>query len=246
MFNRWLVKDFPATSTMAWSLLGMSLGSLDVTTEGLIEVFGMVGIGFSSEDVGIGEVCTGLEEELDEVVVGTNSEMLTDDLVPDGEGEEGCFGIMVCATVVVVVVLVVAEEGLGLVVVGLGVVVVVDVMAGVIGMVAVMAGVVGMVAVITDFGTASAVLDFSVEFVMLVVALVIELFCKVVGFVIVEVVEMETLASEADCSVVFDEPSGEDWEELVPERSWRSIDSLVELLSTSSDSAKTKIELVNG
>lgn len=226
---------------MAWSLLGMSLGSLDVTTEGPIEVFGMVGIGFSSEDVGMGEVCTGLEEELDEVVVGTNGEMLTDDLFPDGEGEEGCFGIMVCATVVVVVVLVVAEEGLGLVVAGLGVVVVVDVMAGVVGMVAVMAGVVGMVAVIANFGTASAVEDFSVEFVsMLVVALVVKLSCKVVGFVIVEVVEMETLASEADGSVVLDESSGEDWEELVTEDSWRGTDSLVELLSTSSDSAKTK------
>lgn len=251
MFNRWLVKESPATLTMAWSLLGTPLGSLDATTEGLIEGFGVVGIGFSSEDVGMGEVCTGLEEELDEGDVGTNGEMLTD-LVPDGEGEEGWFGI-ICATVVVVVVLVVAKEGLGLVVVGLGVVVVVDfvgmvaVMAGVAGMVDIMAGIAGMVAVIAGvvgmvagFGTASAVVDFPVEFISrLVVALVVKSFCKVVSFVIVEVVEMETLASEADSSVILDEePSGEDWEALVSE-SWRSTNSLVRLLYTSSDSAKT-------
>lgn len=255
MFNRWLVKESPATLTMAWSLLGTPLGSLDATTEGLIEGFGVVGIGFSSEDVGMGEVCTGLEEELDEGDVGTNGEMLTD-LVPDGEGEEGWFGI-ICATVVVVVVLVVAKEGLGLVVVGLGVVVVVDfvgmvaVMAGVAGMVDIMAGIAGMVAVIAGvvgmvagFGTASAVVDFPVEFISrLVVALVVKSFCKVVSFVIVEVVEMETLASEADSSVILDEePSGEDWEALVSE-SWRSTNSLVRLLYTSSDSVSANRSL---
>ncbi|KAG1933894.1 AP-3 complex subunit sigma-2 [Pimephales promelas] len=179
----------------------------------------------------MGEVCTGLEEELD---VGTNGEMMTDELVPDGEGEEGCFGMMVCATVVVVVVLVVAEEGLGLVVVGLGVVVMVDVLAGGVGMASEFAG----------FGTASAVADFSVEFVSRLVTVVVKLFCKVVGFVIVEVVKMETLASEADgCVVLDEESSGEDWEELVPEDPWRGTNSLVELLSTLSDSAKTKFEL---
>lgn len=78
---------------MALSPLGMSLGSVGATAKGLIEVFGVVGIGFSSEDVGMGEVCTGLVEESDGSVVGTNGEMLTDKLVPDGEG--GCFGMMV-------------------------------------------------------------------------------------------------------------------------------------------------------
>lgn len=219
---------------MAWSPLRMSLGSLGATTEGLIEVFGVVGIGFSSEDVGVGEVCSGLVEELDGGVLGTNGEMLTDMLVPDGEGEEGCFAIMVCATVVeVVVVLVVVEEGLGLVVVGLGVVVVVDGMAVVAGMVSVIAG----------FGTASTVVAFTVEVVRLVVALVVETFCKVAGFVEVEVLEM--LASVVvGCAILDEELSEEDWEALVPEDCCTN--SLVSLLSTWTDSAKTKLELVNG
>lgn len=236
MFNRWLVKGSPATLITAWSPLGMSLGSLGASTEGLIEVFGVVGIGFASEDVGMGEVCSGLVEEVDGGVLGTNGEMLTDNLVPDGEGEEGCFGVMVCATVAeVVVVLVVVGEGLGLVVVGLGVVVVVDGMDVVAGMV-----VAGMV---SGFGTASTVVAFPVEVVRLVVALVVESFCKVAGFVIVEVLEMETLASVVDGCLILD---GEVWEELVPEDCWGSTNSLVPLLSKWTDSAKTKLELVNG
>lgn len=140
MFNRWLVKGSPATSIMAWSLLGMSLGSADATTEGLNEVFGMVGVGFFSSD-DAAEVWIGFVIGVDEGAVGTDGEMLADILVPDCDDEEGCCGIMVCATVVVVVVvLVVVGDGLGLVVVGLGVVVVVDVTAGVIGMVALIAG----------------------------------------------------------------------------------------------------------
>lgn len=139
VFNRWLVKGSPATSIMAWSLLGMSLGSADATTEGLNEVFGMVGVGFFSSD-DAAEVWIGFVEGVDEGVVGTDGKMLADILVPDCDDEEGCCGIMVCATVVVVVVLVVVGNGLGLVVVGLGVVVVVDVTAGVIGMVALIAG----------------------------------------------------------------------------------------------------------
>lgn len=236
MFNRWLVKGSPATSTIAWSPLRMSLGSLGATTEELIEVFGVVGIGFSSEDVGMGEVCSDLVEELDGGVLGTNGEMLMDNLVPDGEGEEGCFVIMVCATVAeVVVVLVVVEEGLGVVVVGLGVVIVVDGMAGVVGMVAVIAG----------FGTASTVVAFSFEVVRLMVALVVESLCKVAGFVVVEVLEMETLASVVDgCVILDEEPS--DWEELVPGDCWGSTNSLVPFLSKWTDSAKTKLELVNG
>lgn len=129
MFNRWLVKGSPATSIKAWSPLGMSLGSSDATTGGLNEVFGMVSVGFFSSD-DAAEVWIGFVEGADEGVAGTDGEMLADILVPDGDCE-GCFGIMVCATLVVVV-LVVVGEGLGLVVVGLGVVVVVDITAGVV------------------------------------------------------------------------------------------------------------------
>lgn len=193
VFNRWLVKGSPATSIMAWSLLGMSLGSVDATTEGLNEVFGVVGdCCFSSDDAG--DVWIGFTEGVDgEGVVGTDGEMLADVLVPDGEGEEGCFGIVVCAAVVeVVVVLVVVEEGLGLVVVGLGVVVVVDVMAGVV--------------VIASSGTASVLLAFTVGVVCRsVAAIVVELSGKVVGFVVLEVLVVRTLGLVGDgCVTVIE------------------------------------------
>lgn len=182
VFNRWLVKGSPATSIMAWSLLGMSLDSADVTTEGLNEVFGMVRDGFFSSD-DAAEVWIGFVEGVDEGVVGTDGEMLADILVPAGDCE-GCFGIMACATVVVVV-LVVVGEGLELGVVGLGVVVVVDVTAGVVGMAAVIAG----------FGTASVVMAFSIGVVCRLVVAIVKLICKVAGSVVVDVLEIETLNS---------------------------------------------------
>lgn len=193
VFNRWLVKGSPATSIMAWSLLGMSLGSADVTTEGLNEVFGMVRDGFFSSD-DAAEVWIGFVEGVDEGVVGTDGEMLADILVPDGEGR---FGIMACATVVVVV-LVVVGEGLGLGVVGLGVVVVEDVTAGV-----------GMAAVIAGFGTASAVVAFSIGVVCRLVVAIVKLICKVAGSVVVDVLEIETLNSVGNSFVAL-------VEELVP------------------------------
>lgn len=188
MFNRWLVKGSPATSIMGWSPLGMSLASADTTTEGLNEVFGMVCDGlFSSDDAA--EVWIGFMEGVNEGVVGTDGEMLADILVPDGDCEGGCFGIMVCATVVVV--LVVVGKGLGLVMVGLGVVVVVDVSAGVVRMVVVIAG----------FVEAFFVGDVC----RLVVNIVVKLICKVAGSVVVEVLEIETLGSVAKCCVTLGE-----------------------------------------
>ncbi len=190
VFNRWLVKGSPATSIMAWSLLGMSLDSADVTTEGLNEVFGMVCDGFFSSDDA--EVWIGFVEGVDEGVVGTDGEMLADILVPDGDGED-CFGIMACATVVVVV-LVVVGEGLGLGVVGLGVVVVVDVTAGVVGMAAAIAG----------FGTASVVVAFSIGVVCrLVVAIVVKLICKAAGSVVVDELEIDLLNSVGNSFVTL-------------------------------------------
>lgn len=138
-----MVRGSPATSTLAWSVLlwsPLSLGGVVGTTEGCVEVFAVVGDGFV--DVGTGEGCTGFEEGLDGSVVGTDGEMLADVSFPDGEGEEGCCGIVVCATAVGTFVLVGVVEGLVVVVVRLdvlvsGVVVAVrvDVLAGVVGMV---------------------------------------------------------------------------------------------------------------
>lgn len=124
MFNRWLVKGSPATSTIALPPLGTSLGSVGTTTGRFIEVFGG---GFSTA-VGMGEVWSGLVKGMDGGVVGTDGEMLVDEFVPVGEG---C--LAVCATVVVLVV--VGE-----------VVVFVDVMAGV-GMV-----IFGTATVVAGFG----------------------------------------------------------------------------------------------
>lgn len=126
MFNRWLVKGSPATSTIALPPLGTSLGSVGTTTGRFIEVFGG---GFSTA-VGMGEVWSGLVKGMVGGVVGTDGEMLVDEFVPVGEG---C--LAVCATVVVLVV--VGE----VVVVGF-----VDVMAGV-GMV-----IFGTATVVAGFG----------------------------------------------------------------------------------------------
>lgn len=46
------------------------------------------------------------------------------------------------------------------------------------------------------------------------VAIVIKLFVKVVGFVVVEVLEIKSSALSV---TLVEEPSGEDWEELVSE-----------------------------
>lgn len=111
VFNRWLVNGSPATSTIALPPLGTSLGSVGTTTGRFVEVFCD---GVSIGDVGMTEAWSGLVEG----VVGTDGEMLVDDLVPV---DKGCF--VVCATVVVLVV--VGE------VIVVGLVGIVDDMAGV-------------------------------------------------------------------------------------------------------------------
>lgn len=203
-----MVRGSPATSTLAWSVLlwsPLSLGGVDGTTEGRVEVFAVVGDGFV--DVATGDSFTGFEEGMDGGVVGTDGEMEADVSAPDSEGEEGCCGIVVCATVVVTNVLVDVVEGL--VVVAVVVVVVgVDVLLGVVVAAGgdVLVGVVVFVGITPPVIFLDSVACFDGVVCGLIETVVVDLSREAGGFIGLETLEM--LAVGLNCCPPFgEEPS---------------------------------------
>lgn len=186
-----MVRGSPATSTLAWSVLlwsSLSLGGVDDTSKGRVEVLVVAGDGFV--DVGTGEGCSGFEEGMDGDVVGTDGEMLVEVSVLD----EGCCGIVAFATAVVTFVLVGVVEGFVVVAVVNVVVVGLDVLisGGVVDVrLDVFAGVVEMFAVeITPVISSDPLVCFDGVVCSLVATIVVDVLCETGGFVGAEVLEI--------------------------------------------------------